>query len=154
MARSWDGPIAELLPHRPPMLLVDRLLEDDAEMVRVEVTVRPDGLFVTGEGMPAWVGIELMAQTVASWAGLRAHESGEPVRLGFLLGTRKYECTLAHFPLGGRLEIEARQELVAENGLAVFACKIFLGTDLIASASLNAFQPPNVDEYLRGLNHG
>ena len=154
MARSFDGPIAALLPHRPPMLLVDRLLEDDAEMVRVEATVKPDGLFVTEEGMPAWVGIELMAQTVASWAGLRRHEAGEPVRLGFLLGTRKYECTLAHFPLGARLEIEARQELVAENGLAVFACKIFLGADIIATANLNAFQPPNIDEYLRGVNHG
>ena len=154
MACSFDGPIAELLPHRPPMLLVDRLLEDDPEMVRVEAWVKRDGLFVTDEGMPAWVGIELMAQTVASWAGLRRLEARQPVRLGFLLGTRKYECSLPMFPLGARLEIVARQELVAENGLAVFACQIHLEGAIVASANLNAFQPPNVDEYLRGLLNG
>ena len=51
-------------------------------------------------------------------------------------------------------QITARQELVADNGLAVFVCQIFLGDEVVATAQLNAFQPPNVDEYLRGLNHG
>ena len=44
--------------------------------------------------------------------------------------------------------------MVGENGLAVFACKMFLGQDVVATAQLNAFQPPNVDEYLRGSRHG
>ena len=154
MPLSFDGPISELIPHRGPMLLVDRLIADDAELVRVEVTVRRDTLFVTDEGMPAWVGIELMAQTVASWAGLRRREINQPVRLGFLLGTRRYECTRPFFPLGARLEIEAHQELVSENGLAVFTCRILLEGEAIATASLNAFQPPNVDEYLQGVLNG
>lgn len=151
MARSFDGPIDELLPHRGAMLLVDRLLADDAESVRVEATIKPGELFLTDQGMPGWVGIELMAQTVASWAGLRSLEAKRPVQLGFLLGTRKYECSRPFFPVGARLEIEARQELVAENGLAVFACRLFLEGEVVATAQLNAFQPPNVDEYLRGL---
>lgn len=154
MARTFDGPISALVPHRGPMLLVDRLLEDDAERIRVEAVIKPDQLFLTPEGMPAWVGLELMAQTVASWAGLRSLERNEPVRLGFLLGTRRYECSRPFFPLGAHLEIEARQELVAANGLAVFACQIFLGDEVIATAQLNAFQPPDVDEYLRGINNG
>ena len=154
MARSFDGPISELVPHRGPMLLVDRLLADDAELIRVEATVRRETLFVTDAGMPAWVGIELMAQTVASWAVLRGRELNQPVRLGFLLGTRRYECTRPFFPLGARLEIEAHQELVGENGLAVFTCRILLEGEVVATASLNAFQPPNVDEYLQGILHG
>lgn len=154
MARTFDGPISALVPHRGPMLLVDRLLEDDAERIRVEAVIKPDQLFLTPEGMPAWVGLELMAQTVASWAGLRSLERNEPVRLGFLLGTRRYECSRPFFPLGAHLAIEARQELVAANGLAVFACQIFLGDEVIATAQLNAFQPPDVDEYLRGINNG
>ena len=154
MARSFDGPIAELVPHRGAMLLIDRLLADDAEFVRVEAIVKPGELFLAPEGMPGWVGVELMAQTVASWAGLRALEAKRPVQLGFLLGTRRYECTRPFFPLGARLEIEARQEMVGENGLAVFACQIFLEQEVVATAQLNAFQPPNVDEYLRGSTHG
>ncbi len=154
MARSYEGHISNLVPHRGPMLLIDRLLEDTPELVRVEALVKPDQLFLTPEGLPAWVGIELMAQTVASWAGLRALEKQEPVKLGFLLGTRRYECSRPHFPVGARLEIEARQELVAENGLAVFACRLTLEGELLATAQLNAFQPPNVEEYLRGNTHG
>ncbi len=154
MPRSYEGHISNLVPHRGPMLLIDRLLEDDADLVRVEAIVKPDQLFLTPQGLPAWVGIELMAQTVASWAGLRALEKHEPVKLGFLLGTRRYECSRPYFPVGSRLEIEARQELVAESGLAVFACRLMLEGELLATAQLNAFQPPNVEEYLRGITHG
>jgi predicted hotdog family 3-hydroxylacyl-ACP dehydratase len=150
MARSFEGPITALVPHRPPMLLIDRLLEDDAEQVKAEAVIRPGQLFLMSEGLPAWVGIELMAQTVASFAGLRALEKREPVRLGFLLGTRRYECSRPFFPTGARLEIEARQELVGDNGLAVFSCKILLENEVVATAQLNAFQPPDVEAYLRG----
>ena len=154
MTRTFEGDITQLVPHRPPMLLIDRLLADDAEFVRVEAIIKPDAFFLAEQGMPAWVGIELMAQTVAAWAGLRSVQGGTPVKVGFLLGTRRYECTRAFFPVGARLEIEARQEMVAENGLAVFACRLFLEGELLASAQLNAFQPPNVEEYLRGNING
>lgn len=154
MGRSFDGPICELVPHRGAMLLIDRLLTDEPESIRVEAVIKPGELFLAPEGMPGWVGIELMAQTVAAWGGLRALEAKRPVQLGFLLGTRRYECTLPFFPMGSSLEIEARQEMVGENGLVVFACKVFLGQDVVATAQLNAFQPPNVDEYLRGSTHG
>ncbi len=142
-------PITELVPHRGPMLLVDRVLHDEPEAVRVEATVKP-GLFTTEQGLPAWVGIELMAQTIASWAGLRRREAGDTVKLGFLLGSRRYEVTQPFFPLGARLEIDARQELMAENGLAVFACRITHEAQVLATAHLNVFQPDNIDEYLKG----
>lgn len=147
----FNGPIEDLVPHRASMLLVDRLLAEDAESVRVEAFVRREGVFVTETGLPAWVGIELMAQAVAVWAGLRRREKRESIQLGFLLGTRRYDCQLPVFPVGARLEIEARQELVSENGLAVFACAIFHEGKSVATANLNAFSPPNVDEYLQGL---
>ena len=70
------------------------------------------------------------------------------------LGTRRYECARPFFPVGSRLEIEAREEMVGENGLAVFACRLTLEGALVATAQLNAFQPPNVEEYLRGNAHG
>lgn len=148
---SLDGPITEFVPHRSSMLLVDRLLADGADHVRVEAHVKHDGLFVTEEGLPAWVGVELMAQTVAAWAGRRRREAGGAVKLGFLLGTRRYDCSVSHFPHGATLIIDAQQELMGENGLAVFACTISHDGRELARANLNAFQPPNVDQYLQGL---
>lgn len=147
-------PITDLVPHRRGMLLLDELLDDRVEEVRCALTVRRDLLFVTDDGLPAWVGVELMAQTVASWAGLRHLEAGEAIQLGFLLGTRRYEVKVPFFPFGKRLVICARQELVSEQGLAVFICRIELDGEVVATASLNAFQPPNVEEYLKELHHG
>lgn len=144
-------PVTELVPHRDGMLLIDELLNDSVEVIQAVVTVRKDHLFLQPEGWPAWVGIELMAQTVAAWAGLRRLERKEQVQLGFLLGTRKYECDVPYFPIGARLIMSAKQELVSEQGLAVFICTIELDGKEIARASVNAFQPPNVQEFFEGL---
>ncbi len=145
---AFDGAITELVPHRATMLLVDRVLEEGPERVRVETTVRRDMPFVTDEGFPAWAGIELMAQAVASWAGLQRLRDGLPVELGFLVGTRRYDCHEASFPVGSRLEIAAQQEMVAGNGLAVFLCSIWREGREVATAQLNVFQPPDVRRYL------
>ncbi|MFT3709649.1 MAG: hotdog family protein [Archangium sp.] len=146
-------PVTDLVPHRAGMLLIDELIDDSFEVVKAAVTIRPDHLFLQPQGMPAWVGVELMAQTVAAWAGLRRLERGEQIQLGFLLGTRKYECEVPFFPIGARLIMSARQELVSEQGLAVFICTIELNGKTIANASVNAFQPPNVQDFFEGLRN-
>ena len=64
-------PIENYVPHRGAMLLIDRLVSADAEGAVAEVIVPRDGLFLQDAGMPSWVGLEYMAQTVAAWAGWR-----------------------------------------------------------------------------------
>jgi predicted hotdog family 3-hydroxylacyl-ACP dehydratase len=145
----YDGPIADLLPHRGTMLLVERLLEEEAEAVRVQATVRREQPFVREDGLPAWAGIELMAQAIGTWAGLQRLRRGEKVQLGFLVGTRRYDCAVPVFAIGERLEVTARLELLADNGLAVFVCAIWRGGELAAQAQLNVFQPHDVERYLR-----
>lgn len=156
MSKSFLGPIAELLPHRPPMLLVDALVADSEDTARVEATVRRDAMFATDEGWPGWVGAELMAQTVGTWAGIQRVKNREKVLLGFFLGTRRYECKVPFFPLGAKLEIEGKLELLSEQGLAVFLCALYMNgaAEPVATASLNVFQPPNVDEYLKEIARG
>ena len=79
--------IEQVVPHRGRMLFVDELLESDVDAVVVSAEVRPDNLFADERGVPAWVGIEYMAQAIAAWAGCRALARGEPARIGFLLPT-------------------------------------------------------------------
>lgn len=156
MAKSFQGPIVELLPHRPPMQLVDELLADGDEFARAGVTVRRDAMFATEEGWPGWVGAELMAQTVAAWAGLQRLKNQQKVQLGFFLGARRYESSLAVFPVGAKLEIEGKLELLSEQGLAVFNCAIFMNgaAEPVATANLNVFQPSDVTEYLKEIDRG
>ena len=69
-------PIVELVPHRPPMLLLDRVLSYDGECVVCETVLGPDSPFVEQGHVPAVVGIEYMAQTIAAGAGLSARDKG------------------------------------------------------------------------------
>ena len=67
-----------------------------------------------------------MAQACGVFAGLQARARGEPVRVGFLLGTRRYLASRPWFADGETLEVTAR--LVLRDGpMAVFDCRISAG---------------------------
>ena len=143
-----DWPLAELLPHAGDMILIDQVLAFDEEQIHTRMTVKPGGLFSREDGsLPAWIGIELMAQTVAAFAGCRAREEGRAVELGFLLGSRKFECNVDHFPVGTELTLHGRRSLEDDNGMGVFECHID-APGIHASARLNVFKPPKAAHYL------
>ena len=143
-----DWPLAELLPHAGDMILIDQVLSFDEEQIHTRVTVKPGGLFNRADGsLPAWVGIELMAQSVAAYAGCHARQQGKAVELGFLLGTRKFECNVEHFPAGAELTIHGLRSLEDDNGMGVFECHL-TGDGIHASARLNVFRPPQAANYL------
>ncbi|MGL4315674.1 MAG: 3-hydroxylacyl-ACP dehydratase [Pseudomonas sp.] len=142
-------PIAELIPHAGNMILIDEVLRFGDEDVETRLTVRPGGLFSQADGsLPAWVGIELMAQSIASYAGCQARKAGLPVELGFLLGTRNFQCNVECFPAGAELHIKALRSLQDDNGMGVFECQLS-GPGIEAFARLNVFRPPQVASYLQ-----
>jgi|CXWL01.1.fsa_nt_gi predicted hotdog family 3-hydroxylacyl-ACP dehydratase len=137
-----DIPIGELLKHAPPMILIDRVLECADEHLTAEVVIRDDSPFCIAGAVGAWVGIEYMAQAIAAWSGWRARERGEPIRIGFLLGTRRYESQVGHFPVGSRLEVQVAREFQADNGLARFKAELLCGGVSWATASVSVYEPP------------
>lgn len=139
-------PIARLLPHAAPMLLLDEALSYDAEHARAAVVIRPDHPFAEPPGVPAHVGIELMAQACGVWAGGEAQRSDAPVRLGYLLGTRRYRAERPFFLIGERLEVTARLTF-RDGGMGVFDCRIEdAGGSTAAEAQLSVFQPDQEGE--------
>lgn len=143
---AW--PLADLLPHAGDMILIDEVLSFDEEQIHTRTTITPGGLFNDSNGnMPAWVGIELMAQSVAAYAGCLARSRGEPVALGFLLGSRKFECNVEHFPAGSQLTIHALRSLQDDSGMGVFECRL-TGPSIDAFARLNVYCPPEPANYL------
>ena len=134
-------PVLELLPHGPELMLLDHVLAKDADAVTVAVTIRPDSPFlVPGRGVPAHVGLEYMAQSCGTYAGLEARAQGEPARVAFLLGTRRYRAVRPWFAVGERLDVAARL-LLRDGALAVFDCRIDCGGAELASAQLTVYQP-------------
>ncbi|MGZ8217394.1 ApeP family dehydratase [Methylomagnum sp.] len=140
--------VRDLVPQAGAMLLLDRVLDMGEGYIVVGVKVRDDGLFSGADGtVPAWVGIEYMAQTVAAYSGYQRLCRGGKVDLGFLLGTRHYECSVGEFPCGTQLIVRAELEIEGLNGLSVFACHIE-AEGISAAAKLNVFLPEDSKIYL------
>lgn len=132
-------PIAELLPHSGPAVLLDAVLEDTPQKIRARATIRSSHpYFVAGRGVPAWVGIELMAQAAAAHAGLKARGSQKSPNAGMLLGTRRFEVRAPWFEEGMELEVTAEQEFGAtgEGGVSACVCAILSGGRTLAAATL------------------
>ena len=130
------------VPHRRGMSLLASVERCDGESVVARVRVPAQALFATPQGMPAWVGIEYMAQAVAAWSGARARERGGSPRIGYLLGCRRYEAVVPAFEAGAELVVHAQCELTAENGLGMFDCRIEQDGRVLAKGRLSVFEPP------------
>ena len=141
-------PITAIVPHAGKMCLLDRAIDGDAESLSCEVTIRDGGLFFKDGGVDGWVGIEYMAQTVAAWAGWRARLRGESPQIGFLLGSRRYECSQPRFALGQTYRVDVSRLFQTDNGLGQFDCSIQLDGQIVASATLTVFEPVNAEEFL------
>ena len=141
MSTPFRYSVEELLPHEPPMVLLDELLDWTDKGARTAVLIRDDSPFaVAGFGVPAHVGIELMAQTCGVFAGLEAKQAGEPVKLGFLLGSRRYSAERDRFQAGERLEIQVTS-VFHEGPMAVFDCRIESEGRVVAAAQLTLYRP-------------
>ena len=143
----------ELLPHRPPMVLIDEVESFDPEAKRLvaRVTIGANQLFFDGQGVPNWVAIEYMAQTAAALAGCydRHVAPGQPARPGLLLGTRKLDLRLPRFEAGKTYRIFA-ENAFSDSDAASFVCGIEDETGAtVATANLNAYRPPDMERFLK-----
>jgi predicted hotdog family 3-hydroxylacyl-ACP dehydratase len=140
---AWPPhPMDDWVPHRGAMSLLDRIEHCEDQAIVACVTVPAQGLFLDAGGMPAWIGIEYMAQAVAAWSGARNRASGGSPRIGFLLGSRRYEAQVPAFAVGAELRIHAQCELFGANGLGMFDCRIMQGDRVLATGRLSVFEPP------------
>jgi predicted hotdog family 3-hydroxylacyl-ACP dehydratase len=134
-------PVQELLPHRPPFLLIDTLEEATMDACIAQVRVDPGAWYAGPDGaMPAWFGLELMAQTAAAFSGYRKRATNKPLSGGYLLGTRRYQCTTPLFPGNAVLVVEAKVDYVDVFGQSAFVCEIRLQGVVVASATVKVIE--------------
>jgi len=137
------------------MILIDRMVRADADGNLCELVTDRDSVFLQDEGVPAFAGIEYMAQAVAAHAGWKARIDGEPVKVGFLLGTPKLEIHRPFFPLGHRIQVSIERDW-GDDELMRFACKISDADtgEVYQEAGLNVFQPKDLEAYLARKRKG
>lgn len=132
-------PVASLVPHRPPMVLLDEVRAWDGATARCRLTVRPDAPFAVEGRVPAAVALEYMAQCAAVHGGLGARDRGEPARGGYLLGARSLSLAVDHFDAGDVLDVEARRE-DGDGTLEHYEAAVHRAGARVAWASLSVYR--------------
>ncbi len=144
-AHLVEARILELIPHRQPMLLLNRIVSVTHNSAQAEIGITPHASFFThNKGVPSWIGIEYMGQTAALIAGVLLEEGAVEPHIGLLLGTRKYSTNTAYFPPSSTLIVHCEEAASVGGNLASFKCTIFnqaTNTEY-ASANLSVFRKP------------
>lgn len=149
MSARFDAEILELIPHREPMLLINRLIDVSAKRSEALVLIDEQTPFLQpGEGVPAWIGLEYMGQTAALIAGFQQREGVTTPHLGFLMGSRKYQTSIPVFALGTHLRVTCEEAALVGESLATFNCTIRAESSEqdsqagIATAMLSVYRRP------------
>ncbi|MDO5058398.1 MAG: thioester dehydrase [Neisseria sp.] len=145
--------VAPLLPHSGHMVLLDRVTACTPDSLSAEASVSDGHILLENGVLPCTMGMEIMAQGIGAFAGLRAEAAGEPVRLGYLLGTRKLNLFADHIPVGTKLVVDVRLSMEDSEGFGVFDCEmrwtdapeaaraVLPPNGLLVQAALNVFSP-------------
>lgn len=142
-------PIETIIPHRGTMLLLDAVLSCGDETLTAQATVHADAWYADEHGaMPAWIGIELMAQGIAAHVSLQAARAGGRARPGVLLGTRSYQAHVDAFARGTRIVIQVREVLRGEEGHGAYECTIEQDGVRSAQAVIKVFQPHDFQTFI------
>ena len=144
-----DYDLTKILPHKPPMILIDDILDVNLEngTLKSAFRVYPEKQFYEKElGINSLVGIEFMAQTIGCFSYFKSN-SNEP-QPGLLLGTRLYNNRIDYFQEGVTYIVNVH-EVFTDDKIVVFDCLIYDNDDNeIASATINAYQGRDIKELL------
>ncbi len=154
MAAELDLPVGDYIPQAGAMCLLERIVAVDAESLTATTVLREDSLFCRDGRIGSWVSLECMAQAVAAWAGYHERAQGRAPRIGFLLGSRRFDCQQPWLPVACRLRIEVTREIQLDDGLGQFTGRTFDGDALLATAVITVFSPEDPAAVLRGGKDG
>lgn len=140
--------VAPLLPHSGDMVLLDCVTEYGDDYLTAEMQVKADNILIKKGKLLTVSGIEILAQGVAAWAGCMSFLADEPIRLGYLLGTRKLFVHTQEIPIGTNLQIKVKKSIQDAAGFGVFDCQLIdlEENKVILEGALNLFCPKNNEE--------
>lgn len=127
--------VLELLPQRPPFIMIDRLVHFDKIVTTTEMTVRADNLFTEGSVLNPCALVENIAQTCAVRMGYINHYiNKENVKLGFI-GSIKNLCVMRPVRVGELLvtTIEVVEEVMQ---LTLVNATVKIGDETIVTAEM------------------
>lgn len=136
---NGDDPTA-WIPHRAPILCLERLLDADDGGALCRVRLPVVGAFATGNRVPAFFALECAAQATAAWEAARRRRSGEAgePRLGYLVGAREARFATPWFEAGARGTVRVRLDGHAPP-LAVYRFALHFGSREAAAGTIQVW---------------
>lgn len=131
--------LKQLIPHRPPIVMIDRLTAVGKEFSETRYCVPGEGVFIEGRQLSEAGLIENIAQTIAAGAGYQRREEGKGVLLGFLSMLKKLK--IEKLPECGT---EIRTEALYENralDFRIFSGRIYVDRKRIAECEIRIYIP-------------
>lgn len=140
-------PITDLIPQRPPFVMVDRLISCCITDAVTELTVRPDNIFCDNDNLSQPGMLENMAQSCAAKMGWLNMTRNEAVKIG-MIGEIK-NCKFVRQPkVGERVTTYVHiVEDIFNLTLATVTMKI--GEEILASTTIKI---ATVDETPEKIN--
>lgn len=132
------------------MLFVRNIVDAGESHVWTDSYLSRSNIFYSRESdfIPCWLGIEMLAQTAAIWAGMEDERLQVPIKLGFLLGVRTYVAKIPGFSPEECYQNHIQTNFIAD-ATVVFSGEILDSKGVLcASGELTAFRPENVEAYL------
>jgi predicted hotdog family 3-hydroxylacyl-ACP dehydratase len=134
MREIKDITLNELLPQRPPFVMIDRLFSSDAVYSVTELEVRDDNIFVEDERLTASGLIENIAQTCAARIGYINLNNGSTVKIG-VIGSIS-NLTVTRTPKVGERLTTTIQLLEEVFNVTMVHASIMIGDEEIVSANM------------------
>jgi predicted hotdog family 3-hydroxylacyl-ACP dehydratase len=129
-------PLVDLLPHDPPMVLLDAISAFGEIDIECTVTVAEGAPFVRDGKVAAVVALEYMAQASGVFLGIMAFSESGRIKRGYLLGAREMELDADYFHVGDTLRVFSKHVWGKED-MASFDCLVTRNDRRVAWATLN-----------------
>lgn len=129
--------LLELIPQRPPVVMIDRFLGIKEGVSRAGLTVREENIFCAGGVLQEYGVIEHIAQAAAARIGYIYCSRGEKIPVGFIGSVDK--MTLYVLPEAGS-EIETEIRVEQEVGeITLISARVTDGSRIVAEGRMKIF---------------
>lgn len=130
--------VMKIIPQAPPMVMVDRLIDNDEATTSSDLEVTADNVFCQNGYLSAAGLAENIAQTAAARGGYAAQENDRPVNIGFIASIRKFKVH-ALPAIGKTIEtrIEVKNRVMNFN---LVTGQVFCEGELMAECDMRIYE--------------
>jgi predicted hotdog family 3-hydroxylacyl-ACP dehydratase len=129
-----DIPIKELIPQRPPFVMIDKMLSFDKNVTETQLEIRADNIFCKDGRLMAEGLMENIAQTCAARIGYVSLSKNEAVKIGVIGSVNNYE--VFRLPKVGEVIITSVEVIEELLQITLVNAVVKCGDETLAQATM------------------